>query len=65
MKNTVWTDLNRSLEDGQSVDVKSGLFFGTYTRKGEAGEWTNLQHPKGTFVAEVINKLRRKLVEDK
>ena len=32
-----WNALNKTLADGQSTDVTSGLFAGTYTRRGEAG----------------------------
>ena len=42
-----WKALNKTLKDGESTDVTSGLFAGTYTRRGEAGRWTNLQHPRG------------------
>ena len=44
---TYWNELNKTLSDGQSTNVTSGLCSGTYTRRGEAGFWTNLQHPKG------------------
>ena len=43
-----WNDLNKTLTDGQSTNVTTGLFAGTYTRRGEAGFWTNLQHPNGS-----------------
>ena len=42
-----WKQLNKTLSDGQSTNVQQGLFFGVYTRRGEAGFWSNLQHPKG------------------
>ena len=44
---TYWNELNKTLNDGQSTDVTSGLCFGTYTRRGKAGFWTNIQCPKG------------------
>ena len=55
-----WNDLNKGLTDGQSTDVTTGFFAGTYTRRGDAGCWTNLQHPKGTD-AVALHELRKTL----
>lgn len=59
---TIWDDLNKNLTDGESTTVtaRDGFFHGVYTRRGEAGFWTHLQHPQGCD-AEALNELIKTL----
>ena len=57
----MWEGLNKGLTDGQSTSVTAGLFFGVYTRRGEAGFWSDLQYPKGTGEGEVLKALQSEL----
>ena len=59
-KMVTWADLNKGLTDGESTNVSTGLVFGTYTRRGDAGFWTNLQHPEGGFNV-ALHDLRKAL----
>lgn len=57
----MWNELNKTLSDGQSTNVTTGLIFGVYTRRGEVGCWDSLQYPKGTYEGDALKALQNEL----